>query len=241
VRNIVDPVEIPSLGALLRLQQLADSSLPIGGAAHSFGIESLVDARLLSADSIEIFLGDYLKEAGALEASYCISSCNLARDSVQHDMIPEWLRCNTELAARKLSRESREASAAMGRRFLNLSARISGLELLLQASDAVRESGAEVHLAPCFGLAAGSLGLDARIAATAYLQQSITTLLGCCQRLLPVGQTRAQEILWALEPHKLHAVERGSAFPAARASSFTPLVDVMSCRHANLYTRLFIS
>jgi len=215
--------------------------LPIGSAAHSFGIESSVDAGRLTAEGLEAFLRDYLAEAGKLEAAYCFASCELARAAPSETVIVEWLRWNTELAARKLARESREGSAAMGRRFLQLAAHVSGAEFLLRVSAQIAESSAEVHLAACFGLVAGSLGLDSRLAAAAYLQQSLTTLVGCCQRLLPLGQTRAQEILWALKPYILDAVERGRAIPAARASCFTPLLDVASSRHANLYSRLFMS
>ena len=214
---------------LLQLQQFADSALPIGGAAHSFGVETLVDQKLLDVDALQGFLQDYLQETGALEAAYCAFSCTLPG-------IPEWLRSNAELGARKLTRESRDASAAMGRRFLRLAANISGDELLIAAS----ELGAEVHLATCFGLAAGVFGIDTATAAAAYLQQSMTTLISACQRLLPLGQTQAHQILWNLKPSIIAAV-KGTGSDPSLASSFTPLLDVASARHATLYTRLFIS
>jgi urease accessory protein len=218
---------MPSL-ALLRLQHLADSALPIGGAAHSFGIESLVELGCLKTENLSRFLQDYLAETGRLEAAYVAASA-------QCPEFHQWLAWNVELGARKPARESRDASSAMGRRFLRLAANISGAELLAEAV----ETSSEVHLAACFGLVAGVLGIDGETAAAAYLQQSMTALVSACQRLLPLGQTQAHQILWDLKPVILTAaIEAG--LPSL-ASSFTPLLDVASARHPTLYTRLFMS
>src|SRR5437660_424593 len=53
---------------LLRLLQLADSALPVGAAAHSFGLESLIQEGLLGAGELESFLLAYLEESGRLDA-----------------------------------------------------------------------------------------------------------------------------------------------------------------------------
>ena len=109
--------------ALLRLLQLADSALPVGAAAHSFGLESLFEDGLLAADELERFLRGYLEESGALEAGFCRAAYQLSQLDGD-EFATEWLDLNERLSARKAPRESREASLALGRRFLGLAAEL---------------------------------------------------------------------------------------------------------------------
>jgi urease accessory protein len=226
---------------LLQLQQWADSALPIGGAAHSFGLEMLVDAGLLGPENLECFLKDYLEEGGVLEAAYCAAGCELGQSSQSDGRIERWLSWNRELGARKLARESREASAAMGRRFLVLAASVTGIPMLSAAAELAEAREQPIHLALAFGLTAGCLRIGAPLATGACLHQSVATLLSCCQRLMPLGQTRAQQILWDLKPEILCAAARGSSTSPACVESFTLLPDLASARHPRLHSRLFMS
>ena len=100
---------------LLRLLQLADSALPVGAAAHSFGLESLIQEGLLGADELESFLRGYLEESGRLDAAFCRSAHSLT-ELRGEEFAMRWRNLNQRLSARKLSRESRDASLTLGRR-----------------------------------------------------------------------------------------------------------------------------
>src|ERR1700674_2552922 len=69
--------------ALLRLMQLADSALPIGTTAHSFGLETLVAEGDLDVEQLAPFLRDYLEEAGGVESAFCRLGHRLAFHSDQ--------------------------------------------------------------------------------------------------------------------------------------------------------------
>lgn len=231
--------------AFLRLLQLADSALPVGAAAHSFGLETLVEEGWLNVDGLEGFLRDYLAEAGTLECYFCLQGYQLAsllRQDSQADTMKAWLALNARLSAFKAARESRQASGALGRRFLHLTHGLDIHPLLSRLAYEAKQAGIETHYSIAFGLVGGLCNVDRTSTALAYLQQSLTGLVSACQRLLPLGQRQASQILWRLHPTLLETVNRSEvAANDNEISCFTALVDIGSMRHPVLTTRLFIS
>jgi urease accessory protein len=201
----------------LELLQLADSALPVGGAAHSFGLETLVEEGVVSPQNLAEFLRDYVAESGRLDAVFVRRAW---RGEGPAELTPE-------LSARRPARESREASLKMGRRFAELFEALSG-----------RRLPERIHYPIAFGAAGALLDIAEEFVVQAYLQQSITGLVSACQRLLPLGQVAASRLIWNLRPAILDAVSNSERL---ECPCYSPLPELGSMRHAIIETRLFIS
>jgi urease accessory protein len=213
---------------LLRLLQLADSALPVGAAAHSFGLESLIEDGAVRVDGLESFARGYLEENGSLEVAFCRAAHRLSQVPGD-EFATEWGNLNQRLSARKLARESREASLSLGRRLLGLAA-----ELLPEIA---LPFDTDSHHVNAFGLVAGVAGIDERSAALAWLHQSTAALVSAAQRLAPLGQTRASGMLWRLKPAMVEIAD----VAWGDVSCFAPLSEIASMRHSKLASRLFMS
>jgi urease accessory protein len=226
----------------LRLLQLADSALPIGALAHSFGLESLTACEMLTTRDLPDFLQTYLQEAGMMEAVFCREAFRLATTAASENaLVPRWLDLNNLLSARKPARESRTGSASLGGNFLQVVLNLTDLPFVRAALDASKRSATPSHHITAFGLASSLLGFAEDRVVLVYLHQSVASLVSSCQRLLPLGQSEAARILWNLKPAIIEAANRGATCSLDDACCFMPLLDWGAMEHPALSTRLFIS
>lgn len=212
--------------AQLQLLHLADSALPVGAMSHSFGLETMVAELGLAVADLPAFFSDWLAGAGMVEAVFCMQAFGV-------DDLDAWSSLNAELTARKPARESRDASLALGRRFLRLAASLIADARLLRPGPA--------HFATAFGLVGGVLGIDRAAGTAACLHQSLYGAVSACQRLLPLGQSAASALLWELKPRILEVVAEAGNRSLEELWNPQPLLEMASMRHPRLSTRLFIS
>jgi urease accessory protein len=232
---------------LLRLLHLADSALPIGATAHSFGLETLIQDGDVGLPLLERWFADYLHEAGTVDACYCRRAYRLGRTWEQLPLAAAqavWRADNQELSALRPARESRTASHTLGGRLLRLLADLQP-HPIWQA--VLQVQGADTHYCAAFGLGGARLDLAEDDTVQALLRQNVAGLVSACQRLMPLGQGRAGQLLWRLHDMIL-AASAGGGHPEDFAggalttpSPFTALLDVGSMRHPQRSVRLFIS
>jgi urease accessory protein len=229
--------------AWLDLLQWADSALPIGGQSHSYGLETLIADGLVTVDTFAAWLHDYVGEVGGQEACFCAGAYALgAAWHTSSQAQAEWPALNRRLSALRPARESRAASAALGRRFLALAADVSGHTALADALTMTRTLAIDCHHVAAFGLTGGVLGLDRAATCAAYLHQTVLGLLTACQKLLPIGQSELARLRRRLQPAMAAAVLAAAAGDWRAAPPCCAFhVEVASMRHPGLAVRLFIS
>ena len=224
---------------LLSLLHFADSALPTGGYAHSFGLETYCQAGLVRGrEDLERFLEAMIEgSAGPCDATAAVSALRAAAC--------EDLRACREvdetLEAMKPVKEFREASRQMGRQTLRVAAALTGESRLVRYAADVDKALAPGHHAVAYGLAAAALGWEPQAVATAYLYSTTALLIGAALRLLSMGQMEGQRALWALHPVIERVAREAAARDAADLWSFAPGIEIAGIRHAALEMRLFRS
>jgi urease accessory protein len=223
----------------LRLLQLGDSALPIGGYSQSWALEAGVERGLVhDPSSLEQWTRSWLHNAvGPLEATV-VAAVSRSKDGTSA------LHANNILWATIVPPTLRHASRDLGEQLLVLaegwswaSAAVVSLRRLAQEQPA--HNG--WHHAPVFATLAAAAGATPAEAVAVYLHQAALGVIGAGVRAIPIGHTHGQQIL----AHLHEDIETLAAALAdselETAGSNCPAYEVFCHVQERLYTRLFRS
>src|SRR5262249_38214896 len=145
-------------------------------------------------------------------------------------------------SAMKTVSEFRQASRALGLRFLRTATQLLTLPRgasYLGGVDAKRLDG---HFSLAYGLVCRDLECPLAPALAAWFRQSCAAFISVGVRLIPLGQTEGQALLARLGTAILDAVELALARDTDDLASFAPGQELAGIIHRDvLTTRLYIS
>jgi urease accessory protein len=217
----------------LRLYQLISPSLPIGSFTYSQGLEWAIEAQWITdAPSLKEWLDSVLNHSiVTLELPILLRLLKAFHDSDEANVArwTQWLIACRETS--ELRKEEQQRGAALARLLPNL-----GIDIPQTLA---------LHIAKSqltgFALAAHQWGIDAHKLCYGYCWGWLENIVLAGVKLIPLGQTDGQKLMFELAKKIPLSVEKASTLKDFDIHSSTPALAIASSRHETQYTRLFRS
>ncbi len=219
---------------ILRLLQLASPLLPVGGYSYSEGLETLISRGIIGDRMTLQAWIDRELQVGAIRIETAIMDrAYLAGMQSDGNQLQYW---NHWLSAARETEELRQQSWQMGGSLIKLL-----VELTPEIQDLIMAIDRPGNYAVAFGVAAQYWQIDRQTTITAYLHSWVTNQIGAGIKLIPLGQTAGQQILWQLH-QKLDLLSQ--TIPTLTDDDLYACswgLSLASMQHETLYSRLFRS
>jgi urease accessory protein len=220
---------------LLSLLHLCDSLFPLGGYAHSDGLEAATaSGSVITADDLRSWMEATLEgtlgqaEGPAVALAWC---------AFTDRRLSALSALNEEVYALRPSSTARQASRAMGTRLLK-----TWLQVYPPHEEQpVRQlAGMSLTLPVAFGAICANANTTERDAVEAFLYTRLAATASCAMRLMAIGQHEAHMLLASLLARVPGATD-GILQRRAAPSAFIPVLDIAAMRQQYVHSRLFRS
>ncbi|MGQ0502738.1 MAG: urease accessory protein UreF [Panacagrimonas sp.] len=216
--------------ALTALLQLASPALPVGAYSYSQGLESAIDAGLVTDEASALrWIGDGLRLVLARYEGPVWLRLHRAAVTGDGDALRSW---NADVLATRETAELRAETVQMG---------YSLVQLLGTLGHASIFDDGEVAYPAAHAWACACWNIGEEEGLVAYLYGWTENQAMAALKTVPLGQTAGQRILLGLRPLIADAASRSSALADDELSTQTPLLAILSSQHQTQYSRLFRS
>lgn len=226
----IDPIKVN------RLLQLCSANLPVGGFSFSQGLEYAVEKQwLTSPDTTASWIKINMEESIA-QTDLAILK-RLFITLVNHDMtaFSYW---NNHLIACRESHELLLADLAMGKALIRL---ITQLDNLDTAAYQAILTAKEISFVSAFALSAYLFKLDLMSTQSGYCWTYIDNQVAAATKLVPLGQTQAQNLLFTLSENTQAIINQANTITDDEIGTSLPHLAMASAWHETQYSRLFRS
>ncbi|AFY82987.1 urease accessory protein UreF [Oscillatoria acuminata] len=222
--------------SLLSLLQLASPALPVGAYSYSEGLEMLVESGIINnAETLKKWIEWELQEGAiSLDAAVMVRALNAAFTG-NWGTVQDW---NHWSSATRETEELRQQSWQMGNALLRLLMALLPVE---DRDEVTALSEKDCNFAVAFGIAASYWQISPDVALLGYLHSWACNFIGAGVKLIPLGQTAGQQLLFNLQPNLVAAVQRILKVEDEDLSSCTWGLSLASMQHETQYSRLFRS
>ncbi|HEY5715616.1 MAG TPA: urease accessory UreF family protein [Psychromonas sp.] len=221
---------------LNRLLQLCSANLPVGGFSFSQGLEFAVESGWISnAQTTRQWVELNLTEAIARTDLSILKRLYLA---VQEDDFAAFIDWNQHLLACRESNELYLADVAMGKALVRLLKQLGSInsEDYLPLLDLP-----EISFVSAFAVTAHLCEIDLLAAQSGFCWTYIDNQVAAATKLVPLGQTQAQNLLFALSELVEKAINLANSLNDRQIGASLPRLAMASAWHETQYTRLFRS
>ncbi len=238
VASVTESLEKPQADPiqLNRLLQLCSANLPVGGFSFSQGLEYAVEMGwLVSPETTASWININLAESIAQTDLAILKRLFTALNNDDLAVFSDW---NTHLIACRESHELLLADLAMGKALIRLIKQLDSIDITpYQAIIDLQE----ISFVSAFALCAYVFKLDLISAQSGYCWTYIDNQVAAATKLVPLGQTQAQNLLFELTENTLTIIEKSNKVADEDIGTSLPHLAMASAWHETQYSRLFRS